>query len=82
LGFGIAPPRYDAEAVSSIPAVQYEFPNGYHQDFGGERFKMAEPLFDTSMLAGGVEAALGSLGVAQTVSMSVNMCDVDLKPVR
>ena len=28
--------------------VEYEFPNGYHDDFGVERFKISEALFDPS----------------------------------
>ncbi|CAG0920060.1 unnamed protein product [Notodromas monacha] len=70
---------YDPDVVATMPMVHYEFPNGYNKDFGGERFRIAEPLFDTSALTG-LEAAMGSMGVAQTVSMSANMCDVDLKP--
>ncbi|KAJ8937964.1 hypothetical protein NQ314_011651 [Rhamnusium bicolor] len=37
---------YDERVATSIPAVHYEFPTGYHQDFGPERFKLAEGLFD------------------------------------
>ena len=36
---------YDEKIVSTIPAVQYEFPAGYHQDFGSERFRIPEALF-------------------------------------
>lgn len=28
---------YDEKQISTIPAVHYEFPNGYHQDFSSER---------------------------------------------
>lgn len=33
--------------------VHHEFPTGYHQDFGPERFKLAEGLFDHAMLGAG-----------------------------
>ena len=39
---------YDEDACSTIPAVTYEFPNGYRSDFGLDRFKIAESLFDPS----------------------------------
>jgi hypothetical protein len=37
---------YDEEMVSNIPQVSYEFPSGYRNDYGVERFKIAETLFD------------------------------------
>ncbi|CAG9836767.1 unnamed protein product [Diabrotica balteata] len=60
---------YDERAATSIPAVHYEFPSGYHQDFGPERFKLAEGLFDHAMLGAGYIAAT-----------SAGMCDVDIRP--
>lgn len=44
---------YDERFVSNIPSVHYEFPSGYHQDFGNERFKLAEGLFDHAMVGAG-----------------------------
>lgn len=41
---------YDERTAAQIPSVHYEFPNGYHQDFSSERFKLAENLFDNAML--------------------------------
>ncbi|KAL1491395.1 hypothetical protein ABEB36_011998 [Hypothenemus hampei] len=60
---------YDDRMVANIPAVHYEFPCGYHQDFGSERFKIAEALFDHAMLGAGHIAAT-----------SAGMCDVDIRP--
>ncbi|CAH1156110.1 unnamed protein product [Phaedon cochleariae] len=60
---------YDEKVAMNIPAVQYEFPTGYHQDFGPERFKLAEGLFDHPMLGAGYIA-----------STSAGMCDVDIRP--
>ncbi|KAH8297110.1 hypothetical protein KR093_008065 [Drosophila rubida] len=59
---------YDERVASQIPMVHYEFPNGYHQDFGSERFKIAESLFDNAML-----------GAGQLASTSVGMCDADVR---
>lgn len=66
---------YDEKAVSSIPTVHYEFPTGYHQDFGSERFRIPEALFDPSVVRGNT-----MLGVGHIVTTSVGMCDVDVRP--
>lgn len=39
--------------AASVPAIHYEFPCGYHQEFGHERYKLAEGLFDHAMLGAG-----------------------------
>lgn len=59
---------YDERTAAQIPSVHYEFPNGYHQEFGSERFKLAETLFDHTML-----------GAGQLASTSVGMCDADVR---
>lgn len=59
---------YDERVATQIPAVHYEFPTGYHQDLGCERFKLAESLFDHTML-----------GAGQLASTSVGMCDADVR---
>lgn len=59
---------YDERIAAQIPSVHYEFPTGYHQDFGYERFKLAETLFDHTML-----------GAGQLASTSVGMCDTDVR---
>nr|CAG4642146.1 EOG090X0GT4 [Eurycercus lamellatus] len=73
----VADAPYDEETVSSIPMVQYEFPNGYHQDFGSERFKIPEALFDPSSIKG---VGNTMLGVGHVVTTSVGVCDIDLRP--
>jgi len=67
----------DAPVIDSMPTVHYEFPNGYNQDFGSERFKIPEGLFDPASLKG-----IGNtmLSVPQVVTTSVGMCDVDIRP--
>ncbi|XKL61234.1 hypothetical protein PGB90_008291 [Kerria lacca] len=66
---------YDEKTVSALPTSHYEFPNGYHQDFGSERFKIPEVLFDPSVGLGG-----SMLGIGHIVTTSVGMCDVDIRP--
>jgi hypothetical protein len=36
--------------AETMPAVHYEFPNGYNKDFSAERFKTCEGLFDPSII--------------------------------
>ena len=36
--------------ADSMPTLNYEFPHGYNQDFGNERFKVCEGLFDPSFI--------------------------------
>ncbi|KAL8618987.1 Actin-like 6A [Nucella lapillus] len=69
---------YDTSVVESMPAVHYEFPNGYNQDFSHERFKVCEGLFDPSV----IKEAQGNsmLGVGHVVTTSVGMCDIDIRP--
>ncbi|XP_025088716.1 actin-like protein 6A isoform X2 [Pomacea canaliculata] len=69
---------YDQNSVDSMPCVHYEYPNGYNQDFGYERFKVCEGLFDPSV----IKEAQGNsmLGVGHVVTTSVGMCDIDIRP--
>jgi Actin len=41
---------FDEKVVANIPTVHYEFPTGYNQDFGSDRFRIPEALFDPSMV--------------------------------
>lgn len=36
--------------AESMPAISYEFPNGYNHDFGPEKYRIAEGLFDPSVI--------------------------------
>ncbi|XP_054162103.1 actin-like protein 6A isoform X1 [Oppia nitens] len=68
---------YDKEMADNIPTVHYEFPNGYNQDFGSERFLIPEALFDTMNIKG-ITASV--MGMSQIVTTSVGMCDIDIRP--
>jgi len=69
---------YDKEVIESMPGVHYEFPNGYHRDFGPERFSIPETLFDPHHNMKGVPGS--AMGAAQVVTTSVGMCDIDIRP--
>lgn len=65
---------YSEPNAASMPQFHYGFPNGYHQDFGHERMRAAETLFDPSLIQGNT-----MLGVPHVVSTSVGFCDVDIR---
>ena len=73
--FQVGDQPYDAEMIAAMPRVGYEFPNGYNDEFGCERYKIPEALFDPSGLrapgAGTISATVHSrallLGVPCTV---------------
>ena len=69
---------YQEEIVSQIPQVPYEFPNGYNYEYGAERFKISEALFDPGRFIRGNNAGT-MLGAGHVVTTSVGMCDVDLR---
>ena len=62
---------YDEEICSNIPMVAYEFPNGYRNEYGNERFKIAEALFDPNKIR--VPNANTMLSVAHVITTSVGM---------
>ncbi|XP_004933329.1 actin-like protein 6A [Bombyx mori] len=59
---------YDERTAASVPGVHYEFPGGYHQDFGPERFKLTETLFESSLAAPHLACAAAAA------------CDADARP--
>ncbi|XP_076047871.1 brahma associated protein 55kD isoform X2 [Oratosquilla oratoria] len=68
---------YEEEAVASIPTEPYEFPNGYNNEYGTERFRLTESLFDPSYIKG---FSSTMLGMGHVVSTSIGLCDIDLRP--
>ncbi|KPJ16271.1 Actin-like protein 6A [Papilio machaon] len=59
---------YEERVAAAVPGVHHEFPGGYHQDFGPERFKLTECLFEQTM------------GAAQLVCSAAGACDADARP--
>ncbi|KAI9202100.1 actin family [Polychytrium aggregatum] len=71
--------RWDDRVMSLQPKKSYEFPNGYNNYFGLERFKAPEILFNPkASQSGKVDAGL--LGIQQLVDLSIQACDADLRP--
>ncbi|KAI3368733.1 hypothetical protein L3Q82_025719, partial [Scortum barcoo] len=69
---------YDEQVAAQMPTVHYELPNGYNCDFGAERLKIPEGLFDPSNAKG--LSGNTMLGVGHVVTTSVGMCDIDIRP--
>ncbi|XP_026736367.1 actin-like protein 6A isoform X2 [Trichoplusia ni] len=60
--------QYEERAAASAPFSHYEFPGGYHQDFGPERFKLTECLFEPT------------LGAPHLACAAAAACDADARP--
>ena len=67
---------YDEELVATIPQVTYEFPNGYRNEFGIDRFKIAEALFDPQKIR--VPNANTMLSVAHVLTTSVGKYELKI----
>ncbi|XP_033751888.1 actin-like protein 6B [Pecten maximus] len=70
---------YDNSTAETMPTVLYEFPNGYNQDFGSEKFKLSEGLFDPSVIKD-LPSGNTMLSAGHVVTTSVGMCDIDIRP--
>ncbi|KAK3103473.1 hypothetical protein FSP39_019490 [Pinctada imbricata] len=70
---------YEQSQAETMPTVHYEFPNGYNQDFGAERFKITEGLFDPSIIKD-IPSGNTMLSAGHVVTTSVGMCDIDIRP--
>ena len=70
---------YDEELVATIPQVTYEFPNGYRNEFGIDRFKIAEALFDPQKIR--VPNANTMLSVAHVLTTSVGKYEFKIKNI-
>uniref|UniRef100_A0A8C7ACH2 Transferrin receptor 2 n=1 Tax=Neovison vison TaxID=452646 RepID=A0A8C7ACH2_NEOVI len=71
---------YDEQVAAQMPTVHYEMPNGYNTDYGAERLRIPEGLFDPSNVKG--LSGNTMLGVGHVVTTSIGMCDIDIRPVR
>ncbi|KAM8953839.1 actin-like protein 6A [Pelodytes ibericus] len=65
------------QVASTSPTVHYEFPNGFNCNFGAERLKISEGLFNPSMIKGLSDNT--ALGVSHVVTTSIEMCDATLR---
>lgn len=71
---------YEKEVAETYPSVHYEFPNGYNFESSSERFLIPEKLFNPHETGDGIQDTPDMLDMAQIVTTSVGMCDIDLRP--
>ena len=62
---------YDEEMLSTVPTVDYEFPNGLGGEYGAERYRIAETLFNPAFYRGGAGGGQSMLNVAHACTTSV-----------
>ncbi|XP_015363155.1 PREDICTED: actin-like protein 6B isoform X1 [Diuraphis noxia] len=60
--------QYNDSLLSNLPTCHYEFPNGYNQEFGSERFKIPEFFFNPSNEGGNLTA------LSEVVHLCAAMC--------
>ncbi|CAG2244005.1 ACTL6B [Mytilus edulis] len=44
---------YEQSSAETMPNIHYEFPNGYNQDFGFEKYKVCRSLYSSVIVTGG-----------------------------
>lgn len=72
--------RYDKDTAEAYPSVLYEFPNGYNFESSWERWLIPEKLFDPHVTDEGIPDTPDMMDMAQLVTTSVGLCDIDLRP--
>lgn len=74
---------YNEESAEKTPSAPYEFPTGYTHDFGAERLRLPEAIFEPNYLAPGSASAQINpqqlVGVGQVVAAAIQRCDADLR---
>jgi len=78
--------------LDKIPTTRYEFPNGYNANFGLERYKGPECLFDPVAFDASnwlsrvsvvpTPATDSSNGVQHLIREAIDACDIDIRQVR
>ncbi|KAI9277815.1 actin family [Sporodiniella umbellata] len=69
---------YDETQLESRNKKVFEFPDGYNRDFGIERYRLSELLFQPKLSLG---QETEYIGVHEMVYNSVSSCDADLRPL-
>ncbi|CAG5111316.1 Oidioi.mRNA.OKI2018_I69.chr2.g5637.t1.cds [Oikopleura dioica] len=67
---------YRPEEAAMRPSIEYEFPNGASVGYGVDRFRLAEPLFNTRM----VDNKNSLLGVGHLITTSLHYCENEIRP--
>ncbi|XP_017477415.1 PREDICTED: actin-like protein 6A [Rhagoletis zephyria] len=67
---------YNKDVADNMPAIHYEFPNGYNLDLTSDRFLIPEALFDTTNIKGFTSSVMG---MSQIVTTCVGFCDPEIR---
>jgi len=62
----------------NYPSKHYEFPSGFHVDFGYYRFQLAEYLFEPGQIPG-IQGNNAMLGLPNLIQQAARMCDADMR---
>jgi actin-related protein len=74
----ISDTQYNHSEISLLPRLNYEFPNGFNTDFGEERYRIPEALFEPTIVKGVQPNSM--LDMIHLITSSVGMCDPELRP--
>uniref|UniRef100_A0A8B9HGG2 Actin-like 6B n=1 Tax=Astyanax mexicanus TaxID=7994 RepID=A0A8B9HGG2_ASTMX len=66
------------QVAAQMPTLHYEMPSGFNADYGAERLRIPEGLFDPSNVKG--LSGNTMLGMGHVVTTSIGMCDIDIRP--
>ncbi|KAJ3215407.1 Actin-like 6A [Dinochytrium kinnereticum] len=80
---------YSEELAAGRPAKSFEFPDGYNNVFGAERFKIPEilfnpsivgfPQFDSADFVFKAHLSEPFIGAPQLIQSAISSCDVDIR---
>ncbi|KAJ3338327.1 Actin-like 6A [Gonapodya sp. JEL0774] len=72
---------FQEEILSGRPSKSYEFPDGYNNAFGVDRFRIPEIVFDPKLAFPDPENPLpaDAVGIQTLVQSSVQACDPDMR---
>ncbi|KAJ3415775.1 Actin-like 6A [Chytridiales sp. JEL 0842] len=73
----VAEHGYSEPHLASRPAKAFEFPDGYNNSFGIERFRIPEIMFNPTLLP--TPRDEHPLGLTQLIQTSITNCDVELR---
>jgi actin-related protein 4 len=72
----------NADSLKSLPPRPFEFPDGWNNVFGVERFKVVEGLFDASAAYSSAEhaAPTAEQTITNAIRRAIDAVDVDARP--
>ncbi|OZJ06401.1 hypothetical protein BZG36_00662 [Bifiguratus adelaidae] len=73
---------YDEHTLSVRPQKTFEFPNGYNNNFGVQRFRVPETMFNPQhIIKQPADEQFNPISYSRLVYQSMSHCDIDLRPL-